>query len=127
MNRVILPVTGFYTAKDQAKSDRATCFIGRGSPRSSTAKYAKAWGTNANKGVYAADEVVFVSVEGARRNRLPLDTAEMQRAVDARAWFVTDIPLHRNRAYNVGEHEAEAFLHHSGYVETEPGLWKPTR
>ncbi len=127
MNRVILPITGPYTAKDQAKSDRATCFIGRGSPTSSTAKYAAAWGTRANKVIYTAGEVVFVSVEGARRNRIPLSTVEMQRAVNASAWFITDTPLHRNRAYNVGEREAEAFLRHAGYVETEPGLWKPTR
>ena len=46
-------------SKDQAKSDKATKFIGQGSPRSSTAAYAKAWGERANSGTYSASDTVF--------------------------------------------------------------------
>ena len=124
MERVILPITGPYTAKDQAKSDKATCFIGRGSPASSTAKYAKAWGDRANKGSYTEDDVVFVSVEGNRRNRIPLNHEEMKRAANANARFITDTPYHRYRLYNVGEREAAALLQDIGYTEVTPGFWK---
>lgn len=123
--RVVLPVTGPYTAKDQAKSDKATCFIGRGSPASSTARYAKAWGELANKGTYTEDDVVFVSVEGGRRGRIELDYDEVSRAAAAKATFITDNGYHRSRSYNVGEREIANFLETWRYVEVDPGYWIP--
>jgi hypothetical protein len=124
--RVILPVTGPYTAKDQAKSDKATKFIGRGSARSSTHAYAKAWGDRANSGVYGSADRVFVSVEGARSGRLALDTAEIERAARARATFITDTPYHRARPYNIGEREAALCIESWGYTESAPGVWTPS-
>lgn len=123
--RVILPRTSPYTAKDQAKSDRATCFIGRGSPRSSTAAYAKAWGDKANKGSYTCEDVVFVSAEGARRDRLEPDYDELHKALSAAARVITDDPANRNRPYNVGEREVERYLLANGYKEKSPGFWAP--
>ncbi|HUU93081.1 MAG TPA: hypothetical protein VM238_17960 [Phycisphaerae bacterium] len=116
-----------YLAKDQAKSDRANKFIGRGSARSSTAKYAYAWGMRANTGQYEASDRVFVSVEGARASRLPLDRAEVQKAVAAEATIIADNAADRARDYNVGEKELEAFLKGAGYVEREAGSgeWTP--
>lgn len=125
--RVVLPVTGPYTAKDQRKSDLATCFIGRGSPRSSTHKYMLAWGERANKGTYTADDIVFVSVEGARNGRVPLDTDELLKAITAGATIITDPLWHRTRPYNVGEREVEAFLLDHSYDEAAHGVWKPQR
>lgn len=124
MTRVILPNTSPYTAKDQEKSDRATCFIGRGSPRSSTAAYARAWGKLANKRVYNPDDVVFLSVEGARSHRLPLDTDELRRATYAGAAIITDSLANRMRSYNVGEREAAEFLLANGYIDLGAlGAW----
>jgi hypothetical protein len=80
---VKLPQTSPYVAKDQAKSDKATKFIGRGSARSSTAAYAAAWGNRANTGTYTADDVVFVSAEGNRGGRIAPNWAEIKRALDA--------------------------------------------
>lgn len=125
--RVILPVTGSYTVKDQAKSDRATKFIGRGSPNSSTNAYAKAWGDRANCGVYIRHDRVFVSVEGARPGRIPLDVDEVAKAIVARATFITDTPFHRNRPYNVGEREIAGMLERNGYTEAQPGVWTPNQ
>lgn len=120
---VKLPQTSPYVAKDQAKSDKATKFIGRGSARSSTAAYAAAWGNRANTGTYTADDVVFVSAEGNRGGRIAPNWAEIKRALDAGATVVTDVEAARARPYNVGEREVAAFLAKNGYVESSPGMW----
>lgn len=120
---VDLGTSGPYTKKDQAKSDQATKFIGRGSDRSSTAKYAKAWGDRANTGQYTADDVVFISAEGNRGGRVAPDFAEVGRAVEARATIITDDKTNREREYNVGEREVAKFLTSKGYRETSPGRW----
>ena len=122
---VQLPKTSPYTAKDQAKSDKATCFIGRGSPRSSTTAYAKAWGDKANKGAYTSDDVVFVSAEGNRGGRMQPDLVELGKAMDAGATLIADTSYHRARPYNVGEREVAHFLEAHGYQETTPGIWSP--
>lgn len=122
---VQLPRTSPWTSKDQAKSDQATCFIGRGSPRSSTNAYAKAWGTRANKGVYSPGDIVFISVEGNRAGRIKPDLVEIGKAMVAGATLVTDTPYHRNRPYNVGEREVAYFLEAHGYQEASPGVWTP--
>ncbi|MBI4742684.1 MAG: hypothetical protein HY777_14295, partial [Betaproteobacteria bacterium] len=124
-SHIELPKTSIFTKKDQIKSDKATKFIGRGSARSSTAAYAKAWGERANSGEYSASERVFLSVEGDRSGRVGLDTAELQKAMDARSTIITDDVANRERSYNVGEREAAAYLSRHGYVETKPGEWGP--
>ena len=125
MNKVNLGNYTYYGLKDQAKSDKATCFIGRGSLNSSTHKYMLAWGELANKGSYTADDVVFVSVEGDRRGRLDPNYVEVQRALNAKATIVTDTPEHRARPYNSGERSMAEFLKLRGYYEPEPGIWYP--
>lgn len=125
--KVPLPVTGPYTAKDQAKWDRANKFIGRGSPTSSTQRYASAIGPKlANTGTYASSDVVFVSAEGDRTGRVEPDPREIKKAVDAGATIVTDDKANRARAYNIGERQVAAFLSANGYVEEgATGIWKP--
>ncbi len=120
---VTLPVTGPYTAKDQRKANAANKFIGRGSPRSSTNAYAQAYGDNANCGVYTSSDVVFISAEGARSSRLDPDFAEIKRACDANARFITDDAANRSRPYNVGERQVATFLEQQGYRETRPCIW----
>jgi hypothetical protein len=111
-----------YTSKDQAKSDRANAFIGRGSEKSSTAQYAKDWGGLANKGNYSSDDVVFVSVEGNREGRLSFDKAEVDKAISAGVTFVVDGTQDRARDYNVGERELFDYLTEKGYREIEDGV-----
>ena len=112
-----------FTPKDQAKADRATKFIGRGSERSSTAQYAKDFGALANTGSYTASDTVFVSAEGARAGRVEPDFAEIDRAVAAGATVVTDNAENRAREYNMGERQVAAHLAKKGYTETSPGTW----
>ena len=115
-----------YTAKDTAKAAIATKYIGRGSTRSSTDAYRRAIGpTRANTGSYARDDVVRVSAEGARSNRIDPDACEITLATTAGATIVTDTPPHRERPYNVGERQVAAILARHSYSEAHPGCWTP--
>lgn len=126
VGKVKLTGTSTYLSKDQAKSDRANKFIGRGSATSSTAQYAKDWGDRANTGSYTADDVVFVSAEGNRSGRIGPDLNELNKAMAAGATLITDsATTGRNRPYNVGEREVAAHLTKHGYTESEPGTWTP--
>lgn len=114
-----------YTAKDQLKANLATKFIGRGSEQSSTNQYAKDFGILANCGIYTANDKVFVSTEGARKNRVPLQTNEVMLAINAKATIIADDPYNRNRPYNIGEKELEALLIANNYIEVKAGIWQP--
>ncbi len=116
-----------FTPKDQAKADRATKFIGRGSERSSTALYAKDFGALANTGSYTTADTVFVSAEGVRAGRLDPDFKEIDKAIAARATIITDNATSRDRDHNIGERQVAAHLLRSGYVERAPGEWGPSK
>lgn len=125
MSNPKLPIRNKYTAKDQAKSDLATKFIGRGTPHSSTHAYALAWGDRANTSSYTEHDVVFVSAEGNRPGRISPDFPEIRLALNARAQIVTDDLRNRLRPYNVGERLVAEYLRTNGYHEALPGLWCP--
>lgn len=120
-----LPIRNRYSAKDQAKSNLATKFVGRGSSYSSTNAYAAAWSTLANTGTYAPHDVVFISAEGARSGRIPPDFHEIHSVIAAGATIITDAPHDRLRPYNLGEREVAAYLTSNGYHEVAPGRWQP--
>lgn len=120
---ITLPKTSPYTVKDQRKAVKANKFIGRGSARSSTAAYAKAYGDLANCSQYSSDDVVFISAEGNRSGRLKPDFEEILLAVEAGVTFITDDAYNRNRPYNIGEREVAAFLINHGYTEKNLGVW----
>lgn len=125
-SRVILPITGRFTPKDQAKSDRANKFIGRGVPGSSTAAYAEAWGDRANVGEYSPEDTVFISANGKRPGALSPPWPEIKKAMSAGATLITDVPADRNnRSFNTGERAVADFLDGNGYVESAPGTWTP--
>lgn len=114
-----------YWAKDQAKASRANKFIGVGAPGSSTAVYAAGLPREVvNCGEYVATDVVFVSVNGARKNRRLFDQAEVLLAIEAGAAIITDSSLHRFRDFNVGEQELAEFLEANEYEEVL-GFWTP--
>ena len=124
-----------YFGKDLAKARRATRFVGQGSPWSSTQAYAEAMAPLANTGSYAPDDVIFVSCEGARRDRFACVVdgvpqgayTDLDLAVAACATVVMDGPVDRARPYNVGEREVAGYLSGRGYVETSPGTFAPAR
>lgn len=124
-NKVTLTTKNKYGEKDQAKADLATKFIGQGSETSSTNQYAQDFGDKANTGTYTANDIVFVSAEGARNNRKKPNYAELDKAIKAGATFITDNQADRERSYNVGEREVAKYLTDNGYVETKSGTWTP--
>lgn len=117
-----------YHAKDQAKSDKATQFIGLGSVGSSTDVYRKDWQDKANTGEYTSEDVVFVSINGNKHNRIPFSAIKhlVDKAIITGVTFITDNSYHRNRRYNIGEREVANYLSSNGYKETNGnGIWKP--
>lgn len=127
-NRMFLALAGSsgpYLEKDLQKAVGATKFIGRGSALSSTNRYRLAAGDLANCGQYQQSDVVFISAEGARRGRIPIDRDELGRAVAAGATIVADTPYDRARPYNVGEREVVEFLSANGYADYNTGRWTP--
>lgn len=115
-----------YTAKDAEKAACATKYIGRGSARSSTEAYRRAIGPEyANTGRYVGNDIVWISVEGARNGRIPHDPREISWAAAAGVTFITDSREHRERPYNVGERAVASLLNQLGYSETSPGRWNP--
>lgn len=129
--KVILPklpnVTESIHAKDQAKSDKATKFIGFGAKGSSTDAYRKAWGNRANSGQYTNQDTVFVSINGKRAGRVSIHDStfknELQKAVDAGAKIIADTKAHRERSFNIGEQELASWLQSVGYQELTDGQW----
>lgn len=113
-----------YAQKDLRKATTATKFIGRGSSASSTNRYRLAAGNLANCSSYVASDVVFVSAEGARRQRIAIDRDELTLAARAGVTFVTDTCSDRNRPYNVGEREVASLLLSLGYSDDGEGYWK---
>lgn len=116
--------SGRFFEKDVKKFSTITKLISRGSDKSSSNAYANAAGDLANSGVYSNTDIVGISAEGARGNRIAPDLEEIDRAVKADVTFVTDVKADRNRAYNVGEREVVAHLESRGYTEVEDGVWK---
>jgi hypothetical protein len=112
-----------YFQKDLAKAKTANKFIGRGSDASSTNRYRVAAGDVANTSDYEASDRIFVSVEGARRGRIPLDKEEVDKAVQVGATLIADAAKDRLRPYNVGERELADHLIKSHYLEISPGTW----
>jgi len=114
-----------YLAKDQVKANKANKFIGRGSEASSTNQYVKDFKDQANTGNYVASDIVFVSAEGARENRIAPNFDEINKAIKAGVTFITDDLENRSREYNIGEREVAAYLEKNNYIEAEPGSWIP--
>jgi hypothetical protein len=85
----------------------------------------KAWGNLANCMQYFETDVVFISAEGNRLERVSPSFTFIQVAMMAGATLITDIPADRNRPYNIGEREVAEFLKKGGYDEVSPGTWKP--
>lgn len=112
-----------HLAKDQMKSNMATKFIGVGATGSSTESYRHSWGSLANCGKYTKEDVVFVSINGARFGRLSFPQEELLLAIRAGATILTDSPYDRERSYNIGEREVANFLAKQGYEEKKPGVW----
>lgn len=118
----------FVLARDQAKADKATKFIGKsGYKNSLTDSYRKSFAQQGRANVrnYAKDDVVFVSTDGGAKPGPPLYDL-IDNALKAHATFITDDLENRERLYNSGERAVAKFLEAKGYVEEQQsGVWKP--
>lgn len=121
--KVILEKVSPYHAKDQAKSDKATKFIGLGAPGSSTESYRTSWGKLANSGSYTSEDIVFVSSNGNRPGRRSPNFEELAKAIAAGATILTDGKKDRERSYNIGEREVAEYLLLNKYEELIDGTW----
>jgi len=124
---IIAATTNPFRFKDARKFQHITKFIATGSANSSSLAYAKALESITNTGEYTSNDLVGVSVEGDRRNRIGFDHGEVSRAINAGATIITDNEPNRSRKYNVGEREIALLLTLRNYQETlESGTWQPT-
>lgn len=60
-----------------------------------------------------------------KSGRMNPDFSELQRAMNAGATLITDIPLHRKTDFNLGERQVAEYLEDNGYTEGAPGRWIP--
>ena len=104
---------GYYQDKDKIKFKFCNKMISRGAIGSSSHKYSQA--NNANTGEYTSTDIVGISVNGNRKNRVSFDTQELQLAIDANVIIVTDNLYHTNRSFNSGEREVAKFLSNNNY------------
>ena len=111
----------FYQDKDRSKFHICNKLISRGAVASSSDRYrvhgiGSIPSTAVNCGKYDMLDVVGVSVNGSRRNRVSVDEIELGKALTARASIVKDNKYHTNRNFNTGERELRNILKDSGYV-----------
>jgi len=108
---------GKYGEKDKAKWDRSDLLLANLDSKGSTGRYVKNlpnWNGEENK-------VLFISVNGKRKDRAPLPVERVMDALHKGCSFVTDNPENRNRDYNVGERNVADILSKWGCKETPCG------
>lgn len=119
-----------HRGKDERKFNQLgglTKFIGFGP--GSTGAYAETLAAIANKETYTADDIVGVSVNGDRSNRVPVRGTDVERLVRlacaAGATIIADKESDRTD-YNIGERELADLLRELGYSDTDgDGVWRP--
>jgi len=100
-----------YQLKDMQKFSNCNKLITRGALGSSSHKYRAMedkW--DINTGHYNESDIVGISVNGNRPNRVKFDEAELLLAIEEGVTFVTDTEFDRSRPYNIGEREIAEFL-----------------
>ena len=110
-----------YGKKDRLKFLQCNKLISRGVEGSSS--YSYSFHPLANTGKYSMEDCVGVSVNGNRRNRLPVDLAELHKAVEANCLIVTF--KDRMRPYNIGEREVATYLRKTHKEIERSGIWIP--
>ena len=103
-----------YLKKDMDKFSVCNKLITRGAIGSSSDKYKnpKILGLNLeiNSNNYTDIDIVGVSVNGRRSNRISFSKNLVKLAIESGAMIVKDNDYHTNRSFNIGERELEAYL-----------------
>ena len=137
--KIANPTAKKHVPKELVKTRIATQYIGDGSLNSSTDRYRKMYAEEgvANTGNYSSSDIVYVSSNGKRKNRVnPVKDGvlqgvyvNVQKAMDVGATIVMDTAAHLKRTanYNIGELALAKYLENNGYKrEGDSGIWKPT-
>ena len=132
----IKPSAKKYLSKEQVKTKVATQFIGEGVKDSSTDRYHKMYQSEgvANTGKYNSSDIIYVSSNGARGNRVnPVVDGELQgefknidKAIKAGAAFIMDDYAHlvKTKKYNIGELALGNYVKSKGYKRVgRSGMW----
>ena len=145
IEEVIPPSAKKHLEKERVKTRIATQFIGDGVENSSTDKFREMYEKLyfeklrqgvANTGKYTAKDIIYVSSNGRRKNRVdPVINGELQgvyknidKAIKAGATIVMDTLeyLKKTKSYNIGEAALAKYLESKGYSRVgETGEWKP--
>ena len=103
-----------YLNKDREKFSICNKLITRGAIGSSSDKYKdpKVLGLDleVNSNTYNNQDVVGVSVNGKRSNRISFSKNLVKLAIESGAMIVKDNDYHTNRSFNIGERELESYL-----------------
>ena len=112
-----------YLDKDRKKFSVCNAIITRGVTGSSSDKYKNnnilRLNLEINKEEYSKKDVVGVSVNGIRKNRLSFDRKLVKKAIESGAIIVKDNDFNTNRQFNIGEKELELFLINMGCEKIE--------
>lgn len=114
--------SNFFKNKDKEKFRICNRLISDGCVGSSSFMY-KNFGLehiqpkDVNKEFYLHTDIVGISVNGKRPNRLSFNKSLLRKASEANVTFVTDSVYDAERNYNIGEREVAEFLTKElGYV-----------
>jgi hypothetical protein len=104
-----------HITKDSNKFAEINKLISRGIEGSSSHKYAtedtfNLGKENINSEEYDEIDIVGISVNGNRKNRICFDKELVKKAFDSRAILVADNTQDRNRIFNIGERNLHDFL-----------------
>ena len=112
-----------YLDKDRKKFSVCNAIITRGVTGSSSDKYKNnnilRLNLEINKEEYSKKDVVGISVNGMRKNRLSFDRKLVEKAIESGAIIVKDNDFNTNRQFNIGEKELELFLINMGCEKIE--------
>lgn len=125
-----------HTWKEVVKANLSTQYIGFGKKGSSTDRYVSVYGDKANTGKYTADDVIYVSSNGARGGRVePVVDGKLSngyelidKAIEAGSTIVMDSEEHIKSTgrYNVGEVALAEYMESHGYSRRNikgAGIW----
>lgn len=133
----IKPTAKKWLEKEIFKINKATQFIGVGSPNSSTYIYDNIYKKYnlSNTGIYNEDDLIWVSVNGNRNGRInPIIDGVLQKefknidlAIKSKSKFILDTKKHLDKTfiYNIGEIQIANYLKENNYLrDDETGIWQ---
>lgn len=119
----------YYNDKDKVKFNKCNKLITQGAYGSSSYKYSLGYDDKIiNDTKYTRDDLVGVSVNGKRKNRISFNRKLVLLAINSNSRIVKDNSYHTSRDFNVGERELNSFLIDNGckciYESDKGQVWR---